>query len=310
MTYLLNNASAATALQALIATQQSLATTQSQLSTGLAVGSAADNAAYWSIAQSMNSDAGALGAVVSTLKQSSSMLSNFNSGVAAAISVVNNIKNDIVSAQAGGNLTQIQSDIAAQQNALLTIANGAAFNGQNWLNGTVNGSTAGFQGSVNLAGGYTSTGGISNIAVAASSVSLFTNGTAATAASAASGGILAAVASGFSYSILGSSGVNVTGATGASVSTLNTMLSAVNNTITSLETAASTVGSAMTQVNIQQTFVSAMQTNLTNGAAALVDADMNTVSTRLQALQVQQQLGVQALAIANQSAQMILKLFQ
>jgi flagellin len=53
-----------------------------------------------------------------------------------------------------------------------------------------------------------------------------------------------------------------------------------------------------------------MQTNLSNGVAALVDADMNQVSTRLQALQTQQQLGVQSLSIANQSSQMILKLFQ
>ena len=56
-------------------------------------------------------------------------------------------------------------------------------------------------------------------------------------------------------------------------------------------------------------FNSALTTNYTNGVSALVDADMNTASTRLQALQTQQQLGIQSLSIANQNAQLILKLF-
>jgi len=58
------------------------------------------------------------------------------------------------------------------------------------------------------------------------------------------------------------------------------------------------------------TFNSALSDNYTTGTGALVDADMNQASTRLQALQTQQQLGVQSLSIANQSSQLILKLFQ
>jgi flagellin len=77
-----------------------------------------------------------------------------------------------------------------------------------------------------------------------------------------------------------------------------------------MNTAATTLGAATNEISTQQTFLSSMQTNLTNGVASLVDADMNQVSTRLQALQTQQQLGVQSLSIANQSSQMILKLFQ
>ena len=142
MSYLLTNASALTALQSLTQTQNALADTQSELSTGLAIQHASDNTSYWSIAQTMGSDNGALGAVSSALKTSSSMLSTFTTAVEQAISVVNNIKNDLVEAQnPGANLSQIQSDITAQQNSLLQIASAGAFNGQNWLNGTVNGST-------------------------------------------------------------------------------------------------------------------------------------------------------------------------
>ena len=58
------------------------------------------------------------------------------------------------------------------------------------------------------------------------------------------------------------------------------------------------------------TFNTALTTNYSNGVAGLVDADMNTASTRLQALQTQEQLGIQSLSIANQNAALILKLFQ
>lgn len=316
MTYLLTNASALTALQNLTMTQQSLSTTQQQLSTGLAIQSAADNSSYWSIATTMTSDNGALGAVGSSLKQSASMLSTFTSALQQTISVVNNIKNDIVNAQnPGANLTQIQNDITAQQNSLLQIASGTAFNGQNWLNGTVNGSTAGFLGSVNLVGAYTNSGGVSYINIQASNVSLYTNGSAATSVASATGGILGSTAAGFSYSIMGavaagSGAINVTAATGSAVTQLTNMLASVNNVIANLETAASAIGTASLQVTTQQSFVSAMQNSLTNGVASLIDADMNQVSTRLQALQTQQQLGVQSLSIANSSSQMILKLFQ
>src|SRR6266702_613457 len=181
MSYLLTNANAMTALQNLTMTQQALAQTQSQLSTGLKVQNASDNSSYWSIAQTMSSDNGALGAVSASLATSSSMLATFNSALNQTISVVNNIKNDLVAAQnPGANLTQINADITAQQNALLQIASASTFNGQNWLNGTANGSTANFTSTASLVGSYTNSGGVSYITVSASSVSMYTNGSAAT----------------------------------------------------------------------------------------------------------------------------------
>jgi len=315
MSYLLNNASALTALQNLTATQQSLSETQSQLSTGLAIQNASDNSSYWSIAQTMTSDNGALGAVTAALKVSSSMLSTFNTGLSQSISVINKIKNDLVAAQnPGANLTQIQADIKAQQNALLQIAGGASFNGQNWLNGTVNGVTSPTvtQSQVQLVGAYTNAGGVGFIAITASNVNLFTNGVGASTVTTASGGLLAVPQTAASVTacgaVLGGSAFDVTVSTGATA--LQAMLMATNLTLTALESAASTIGAAQQQVTTEQTFVSTMQNNLSNGVAALVDADMNVVSTRLQALQTQQQLGVQSLSIANQSSQMILKLFQ
>jgi flagellin len=310
MSYLLTNASALTALQNLQMTQNTLASTQTELSTGLAIQNASQNTSYWSIATTMTSDNGALGAVASALNESASMLSTFTSSLEQTISVVNLIKNDLVAAEnPGANLTQIQTDITAQQNSLLTIAGGATFNGVNWLNGTVNGATASSaQGTATMVGSYTNSGGVTSISVNTANVNLYTAGTGATSVASATGGILGVAGTGGSGAVLGASAFNVS--TSSVGTQIQGMLTSLNSIISSLETAAATVGSAQEQVTTQQAFVSTMQNNLQNGVASLVDANMNQVSTRLQALQTQQQLGVQSLSIANQSSQMILKLFQ
>ena len=87
------------------------------------------------------------------------------------------------------------------------------------------------------------------------------------------------------------------------------MLSAVNQALAAVRTYAASIGSAQDAMTAASTFNSAVSTDYANGLSALVDADMNTASTRLQALQTQEQLGIQSLSIANQNSQMILKLF-
>jgi flagellin len=74
--------------------------------------------------------------------------------------------------------------------------------------------------------------------------------------------------------------------------------------------AASSLGAVKSRIGLQQDFVKSLMDALDRGVGTLIDADMNEESTKLQALQVQQQLGVQALSIANSSTQSILKLFQ
>jgi flagellin len=91
---------------------------------------------------------------------------------------------------------------------------------------------------------------------------------------------------------------------------LNAFQKQVDAAISSVASAASELGTAQSRIQAQTSFVTSLQSSINDGIGALVDADLNTVSTRLQALQVQQQLGVQSLSIANQSTQMILKLFQ
>ena len=74
--------------------------------------------------------------------------------------------------------------------------------------------------------------------------------------------------------------------------------------------AATNLGAAKKQIDLQKQFTTSLMDSIDRGVGQLVDADMNKESTRLQALQVQQQLGIQALSIANSNAQRVLALFQ
>ncbi|RUM97540.1 flagellin C [Pseudaminobacter arsenicus] len=87
-------------------------------------------------------------------------------------------------------------------------------------------------------------------------------------------------------------------------------LRGVDKALTAVTTAASDLGAIKSRIASQQEFVTDLMNAVDRGVGALVDANMNEESTRLQALQVQQQLGIQALSIANGSAQSILSLFR
>ena len=316
---ILTNQSALTALLSLNQTQQTMNQFESQISTGLAISSAANNASYWSIATSMTSDVGALGAVSGALSESSSMLTTSTAALQSTISVMDAIKNDLTEASnPGANMTAIQTDITAQQQLLFSIGSSANFNGTNLLTNSSTpsaGATPTALGTVNLVASYNSTGGtqaVSFISLQTSFTSstvpgteLFDGTAGATNAASATGGILGTAGTNSGVSVLA---LNISGDTAGSTAVANA-LADVETAITSITTAASNVGSAQTNVTDQQTFISNLSASLTEGVGSLVDADMNQASTEIAALQVQQQLGVQALSIANSNTDLILKLF-
>jgi flagellin len=291
MSSLLTNTSAMTALASLTQTQYNMNTVENQVSTGLAISSAADNASYWSIATKMTSNVGALGAVNSALSESQSMVSTMTAALQHSISVMDAIKNDLVTAsQPGADLTAIQQDITAQQQSLISIGQSSIINGQNFLETT--------GGTVNLVASYDSTNGVSFLSVDTSKTALF-NATAG-----ATSGILGI--SGAAFTTASILTLNITAATAGD---LKNMLTDVQTAIGSITTAASVLGSTTTNLTTQQNYVSNLSDSLTTGVGSLVDANMNEAATKLAALQVQQQLGVQALSISNSNTQLILKLF-
>lgn len=99
--------------------------------------------------------------------------------------------------------------------------------------------------------------------------------------------------------------VDVSNAAGAA-----TALGNIEGMIQTSIDAAAEFGSAESRIDIQNTFVSKLTDSLRAGIGSLVDADMEEASARLQALQTQQQLGIQSLSIANQAPQNILSLFK
>ncbi|MCB9868083.1 MAG: hypothetical protein H6816_15760 [Phycisphaerales bacterium] len=101
--------------------------------------------------------------------------------------------------------------------------------------------------------------------------------------------------------------IDITDATSAEI---DAWINIVDTMSESMTTAAADLGAAQKRVSIQKDFVSNLMDAIDRGVSQLVDADMNAESTRLQALQVQQQLGIQALSIANSGAQSILSLFR
>ena len=313
MSSLLTNTAAMNGLQNLSVTQKMLATVQSQISSGLRVANASDNAAYWSIATSMKSDTGALSAVSDALNLGSSTLGTATAALNSTLTILNKIKADLVTAQTPGtDATQVQSDITAQQQSLKSVIASASFNGVNLLDGSANGAS----GSVDFVSSFArdSQGNttIGKITLDTSSAGTQLSGAGgflgtSIGASSAAGTAGTTTTPGGDYtddSVLGfvlSSGTTATD--------LTTLSSGIDTAIRNVTAAGTKIGSAKTTVDTQTAFVASLNDAITSGVGSLEDADMNVASTRLQALQTQQQLGIQSLSIANQNSQLILKLF-
>lgn len=310
------NAAAMTALQALTQTNKMLVQAQNRISTGLRVGEASDNAAYWSIATTMRSDRSALSTVQDALGLGASLVDVTYVAMSKAIEVVDQIKSKLVAAREPGvDKSKIQTEITQLQDQLKGIASAASFSGQNWL--SVDSSAAGFSAARTIVSSFQRTSTtitVQTIDIDTSSMDLFDSNAAATNAAA---GILDAnrtatgtidnTATTWSISTLTIAALTDSV---ADVATLNGYIAGADLAIKEMSDAASRLGALKSRIGLQQDFVKSLMDSLDRGIGTLVDADMNEESTRLQALQVQQQLGVQALSIANSSTQAIIKLFQ
>jgi flagellin len=307
MSSIMTNVSALTALQSLNATNKSLANTQNRISTGYRVSSASDNAAYWSIATTMRSDSSALSTVKDALGLGAATVDVAYTGINAAIDVAKEIKNKLVAAQQPGvDRAKIQSEITQLQSQLTSTADSSVFSGENWL--SVDSSAASYNATKSIVSSFTRSGGsisVGTITVDLTSSKLFD--------SADKSGILdkedTTTNGGATYSVATLDISSLTD-TANDLADLKQMTAWVDTAISSMTTAASNLGAVKQRTTMQSEFVGKLMDAISRGVSTLVDADMNEESTRLQALQVQQQLGVQALSIANQNNQSILSLFR
>ena len=231
MSYILNNAAALSALQSLNMTQQALATTQNQVSSGLSVASASDNAAYWSIATQLNSDSGMVTAANSAMSQSQAVLDTATTAIKSVITTINAIQTALTEAtNPGAALGNINTTLASLGQQLTDAITGASFNGTNVLDGSQIGATAG---TVSFVSGFNAT--TNNV----TSISMTTQAvyTASSTAGAAGTGSLVqtgttAIAGTYDITQLGATTAGGTTITATNASDVLTAVNAALNAVT------------------------------------------------------------------------------
>ena len=270
-----SNNAALVALENLNATQGQLATTQDQISTGLKVGSAQDNASVWAIAQGQRADISALDSVQMSLNRATSIADVASTAGESVSDLLTQLKAKVVAAMDPSNNTSsrelLNNDYQSILSQINNVVTNASFDGANILNGSL-GSSINF---------LANSDGSSVITLSTQNLSL--GGTIITLGATSSIG---------------------------SVASATALLTLVNASLTNVDSALGQLGSQSSEISAHNTFVGKLQDTLTTGVGNLVDANMASESAKLQALQVQQQLGAQALSIANQAPQVILSLFK
>ncbi|QCL92938.1 flagellin [Agrobacterium tumefaciens] len=320
MTSIITNVAAMSALQTLRTIGQNMESTQARVSSGLRVGEAADNAAYWSIATTMRSDNMALSSVSDALGLGAAKVDTASAGMESAIEVVKEIKAKLVTAtEEGVDRTKVQEEIDQLQNQLVSIAQGASFYGENWLVGpsTLGATTPGTDPDKSVVAGFVrSTGGAVSVTTTKYALDNTATGNVLFGSVDAAGvpdtsGILGTTGTFTNVAVQSVFTLDITQYAAADRATnMAEALTLVENSLKAMTSAAAKLGSLSMRIGLQEDFASKLSDSVEQGIGRLVDADMNEESTRLKALQTQQQLGVQALSIANSNSESILSLFR
>ncbi|MFD2248698.1 flagellin [Pseudochelatococcus lubricantis] len=158
MASLFTNSSAQTALQTLTAASKSLSATQNRVSTGYRINTAEDNAAYWSIATTLRSDVGALGAVKDALGLGGATIDTVYTGINDTKDLLDQVKSKLVAAsQTGVPRAQVQAEVTQLQNRLKDTSKSTVINSESWL--TQNSSANGYNSTKSVVGSFTRAAG-------------------------------------------------------------------------------------------------------------------------------------------------------
>ena len=268
------NVGAMIALQYLNKTTSELNTAQNHVNSGLKIATAKDNGAVFAIAQNMRGDVSAFHAVSDSLNRAiSSMDVGMNAGQAVSDLLVEMKGKAVAAADASldtASRNALDEDFRSLRDQITNVLENATFNGVNLVDGTSTSLTA-----------LISADGSSTITIAGENMSL--------------GSAIVTVASTASLS---------------TASAASTMIGTINTSLENVNAALARLGSSSKQISIQHEFIGKLIDTLNAGIGNLVDADLAVESARLQSLQVKQQLGVQALAIANSAPAIALSLFR
>jgi flagellin len=268
------NSGALVALQYLTATQGQLSQTQSHINSGLKVATARDDGAIYAIAQNQRASVAGYAAVVNSINNGTSAIDVALSAGQSISDLLIQLKTKALAAADSSLDTSsrnaLNANFTALRDQVATIVKNAVFNGFNLVDGSTTQITA-----------LASADGTRRITTAAQNMKL--------------------------------SGSIVTLKSTATISTqakASTLVATIQASLTNVNSALAKLSSGAAKFSIQATFSQKLSDTLTAGIGNLVDANMAQESAMLQSLQVKQQLGVQALSIANQQPQTILSLFR
>ena len=268
------NDAALIALQNLNTTSTALHEVQNRISTGLAINSAKDNAAVWAIAQGQRADIGSLASVRSSLNRATSIADVASAAGQTISDLLVQMKANVVGALDPSidtaSRNALDSAYKSELRQIKSIIQNANFDGANMLDGSVS--------QIKFIANADATGFIT---LSSQNLSL--------------GGAI--------ITVPGTSSITSSAAASIALAQLSASILNTNQALGNL-------GSQQKQISNHNLFVQKLSDQLETGVGNLVDADLARESARLQALQVQQQLGTQALSIANQAPQILLALFK
>ena len=269
------NQPALIALQNLNKTNDDMQTTQTHINTGQSISTPKDNAAVWSIAQNQRADQSALGSVKMSLDRATSIADVALSAGQSVSDLLSQLREKVVSAKDTSLTTASRQSLNADCQGILAnigkVVSTASFDGANLLDGS---QTANMTFLADADATQSITLSLQNLSIGGPINTLTTTDDILTPANAAS------------------------------------VLTRLDSTMNSVTQALGNLGTQAKQIDAHNTFVGKLSDVLETGVGNLVDADLAKESARLQALQVKQQLGAQALSIANNAPQIILSLFK
>ena len=279
MTSILTNNSAMTALQTLTMVNKNLNQTQGRVSSGLAISSGKDNAAYFAISETMKGDSGMFDAINEGLTSTRNSVATARLGAETVSDLAQQFTERVAFAQGSGvNLADVQAELDSIVSQIGTAISQSTFNGDDLVSGAAATQT--------IVSGVSRTGGsFAATTMTFDSVNLCAIQTALDA-------------------------IDVVTAGATSQAALQATLTTAEAQLGLAIDAATSLGVTEKSIEAQQSFLGSLTDTLDQGVSSMVDAEMEEEAARLQALQTQQQLATQALAMANSSPQSVLSLFR
>jgi flagellin len=323
MSNVTTNPAALAALTVLRGVTKDLGVVQEQVTSGLRVENASDNPTYWSMSKTMQSDQDSLSTITDALGLGASKVDTASTAMDTVVDLVTQIQAKLVSAkEPGTDKSSVNADIQQLKNQLQSVTQSASFSGENWLYNTdqqpdteqsvISNFTRGPGGQVNLETVNYDSSQTLMIDTAQPSRGLLTKDVDASTFDTSGG---ASTPRNY-YLLAADSGTPPADGTEISISDdttddqLTDMINVTNSLLKSVTSADSTLGVMKSRIDDQSDYISKLSDAIKISVGNLVDTNMEEASARQSALQTAQQMGTQALSIANTMASKVLILLQ